>query len=286
MGYNFHIVLKYFLAFVLLLTGSILVTSQYEKHAQDAAAERQKGSQSAVTSTDSEQAAADAEQAQRDHPRWYLAYQVFGWPNGVTVWALFLTLLTIADQTRHTARAAQASEAAIAVALKQAEHTVNSERAWVMAELRFEHGGGLSTGSHGEGWPEQSMATVIVSIKNAGSTPAWVYEQFVHLEESPRILTSLEKYESPNFPFIGEGKTSNVNYQIHPLTPGDDPIGWRAWVFDDGVPTPENGLHVYIYGVVRYRDAFDTKRETYFGYSVKGDKRLERIPNEAYNKHT
>ncbi len=155
-----------------------------------------------------------------------------------------------------------------------------------MADLRFEDGTSLSWGSGTEAFAEQTMATVILSIRNSGSTPAWVYEQFVHLEVSPRILGSLEKYQSPNFPFIEEGKTSHANYEIHPLTQGDDPIGWKAWVYDEGIPTPENGLHVYIYGVVRYRDAFNTKRETYFGYSVKGNNRLERIPNEAYNKHT
>lgn len=54
---------------------------------------------------------------------------------------------------------------------------------------------------------------------------------------------------------------------------------------DNRVSTEENGLHVYIFGVVRYRDAFNSCRETYFGYAVEGNKILERIPNEAYNKH-
>lgn len=161
---------------------------------------------------------------------------------------------------------------------------VNSERAWVMAELRFEDGNGISWGT--EGGIQHTMARVILSIRNSGPTPAWVYEQCVRLEVSPKILASLEKYESPNFPFVGEGNSFHVNYEIHPLTQGDDPVGWKAYVFDEGVSTPENGLHVYIYGVVRYRDAFSSKRETYFGYSVRGNNRLERIPNEAYNKHT
>jgi hypothetical protein len=276
--------LKYFLVFVLLLAGSVLVTSQYEKYTHEAAAESQKSGASVAASGNTQQPTANTEQAERDHPGWYLAYQVFGWPNGITVWALFLTLMVIADQTKQTAKAADASQVAAAAALKQADHMVNSERAWVMADLRFEEGNGLGQGS--QGGAEHTIASVILSIKNSGSTPAWVYEQCVRLEVSPKILASLEKYESPNFPFAGEGKTFHVNYGIYPLTEGDDPIGWKAYVFDEGISTPENGLHIYIYGVVRYRDAFETKRETYFGYGVRGNNRLERIPNEAYNKHT
>jgi hypothetical protein len=161
---------------------------------------------------------------------------------------------------------------------------VNSERAWVMAELRFEDGNGLSWGTEGD--TQHTMAGVILSIKNSGSTPAWVYEQFIHLDVSPEIITSLGTYQSPNFPFIGHGKECFVSREIHPISQSDDPIGTKALVGDSGTATPENRLHAYIYGVVRYRDAFNTKRETYFGYSVKGNSRLERIPNEAYNKHT
>ncbi len=154
-----------------------------------------------------------------------------------------------------------------------------------MAELRFEHGGSImSTGT--EQYLAKTAANVILSIRNTGSTPAWVYEQFIHLEVSPKIITSLESYESPDFPFLGQGKEMFVSREIHPVSQGDEPIGTRTWVSDDGFPTPENALHIYIYGVVRYRDAFNSKRETYFGYSVIGNNRLERIPNEAYNKHT
>lgn len=201
---------------------------------------------------------------------------------GVGIIGLFAAYHTLRKLERQT----KAGEDAAKATLKQVDHLIASERAWVMADLRFELGSGLVWGDDGTELGGRTMATVILSIKNAGPTPAWVYEQFIHLEVSPEVLTSLEKYESPNFPFIGQGKTSHVNYEIHPLTQDDDPIGWKAWVFDEGISTSENGLHVYIYGVVRYRDAFNSKRETYFGYSVKGNNRLERIPNEAYNKHT
>jgi hypothetical protein len=269
------------LALFAFLFGALLYCASQEKE-RSSLSKVQEQSQTAPsispvhneTSTPNQQCSCAETPPWWKRPEWWLC--ILGVP----------TLWFVGWQARETRKAAQASEVAVAVALKQAEHMVNSERAWVMAELKFEQGTSLSWGSGDNAFADQTTATVILSIRNSGSTPAWVYEQFVHLEVSPRVLASLEKYESPNFPFIGEGKTSHVNYEIHPLTQGDDPIGWKAWVSDVGIPTPENGLHVYIYGVVRYRDAFNTKRETYFGYSVKGNNRLERIPNEAYNKHT
>jgi hypothetical protein len=223
----------------------------------------------------------DADQGKLSPPWWY---KLVAWPGGITAWLLLFTLDAIVWQAIYTRKAADATKVAAEAALKQTHHMVNSERAWVMAELRFEHGGGLMI----RGAPpcQQTMANVVLSIKNTGSTPAWVYEQFIHLEVSPKIIASLETYESPNFPFLGQGKEMFVSREIHPISQGDDPIGTGAWVEDSGVATSENGLHVYIYGVVRYRDAFSTERETYFGYSAKGNNRLERIPNEAYNKHT
>jgi hypothetical protein len=223
----------------------------------------------------------EADQDKSNPPWWY---KLLAWPEGITAWLLILTLGAIVWQAWETRKAAIASEVAAAASLKQANHLIASERAWVMAELRFEHSG-LFRGDDGTAFGGQTMASVILSIKNSGPTPAWVYEQFIHLDVSPEIITSLGTYPSPNFPFIGEGKESFVSYEIHPISQGDDPVGTGALVRDDGVPTPENGLHTYIFGVVRYRDAFSLKRETYFGYSVKG-RRLERIPNEAYNKHT
>jgi hypothetical protein len=103
------------------------------------------------------------------------------------------------------------------------------------------------------------------------------------------VIASRTKYPIPDFPFTGEGSTEmtgHVNYEIRPLTQGQSPVIRKAWVIGKGIATPDNGLHVYIFGVVRYRDAFSSSRETYFGYCVNANKWLELIPNEAYNRHT
>ncbi len=40
-------------------------------------------------------------------------YRVFGWPEGITVWALFLTLITIAEQSNETRKSAEAARDSI-----------------------------------------------------------------------------------------------------------------------------------------------------------------------------
>lgn len=190
------------------------------------------------------------------------------------------TLKAIEEQTREVARSAKATEDAAKASLSQSNHMIASERAWVMAEVDFDVGGGLF--GRGDGTQTQ----VELRIWNAGPTPAWVYEKWIYLRVSDEVIESHTQYQSPQFPLIG-GEKSDVSYRINSIPQGEDHVvAWRAYLQDKRFATPDNGLHTFIFGVVRYRDAFASLRETYFGYVVKGNNRLERIPNEAYNKHT
>src|SRR5664279_5581796 len=88
--------------------------------------------------------------AERHTPSWY---GFFRWPSGTTTWAIILTLLAITEQTKQTAKAAEATQKSAATMegqtgiLKQslahaensakaandsAQALVNSERAWIM----------------------------------------------------------------------------------------------------------------------------------------------------------
>src|SRR5271165_4264766 len=147
------------------------------------------------TYNSTQQACANAED---EPPHWYTPFKR---PEWWLLMAAFLTLWVIGRQTHFTRLAAEATKEAAKAALVQANHLVASERAWIMADLRFEDGNGLSWGSEGD--TQHTMAGVILSVKNSGSTPAWVYEQFIHLDVSPEVITSLGTYPSPNFPFIG-----------------------------------------------------------------------------------
>lgn len=192
------------------------------------------------------------------------------------------TALFVAWQAFETQKAAAASRHSAEASEKNAIALVNSQRAWVMVDAQLEQGAGVAYSL------DETNASVELSIWNSGPTPAWVYEQYVYLKLSPDIIASRTEYPMPDFPYTGDGSTGmkgHVNYEIHPIANGQAPITWKAWVQASGFASPDNGLHMYIFGVVRYRDAFSATRETYFGYRVVGNKRLERIPNEAYNKH-
>lgn len=128
LGYNYRIMLKYFLGFVFLLAISVFVTSQYQKYAHHPATPSKSCGNATVASTNPQNPTTDAEDAERNHPCWYLAYQVFGWPNGITVWALFLTLMTIAEQTRHTARAADTANKTL---ISQSRPKLIVRRIWI-----------------------------------------------------------------------------------------------------------------------------------------------------------
>jgi hypothetical protein len=186
------------------------------------------------------------------------------------------SLYFIKKQAEETEKAANAArDSALAV--------VNAERAWVMADLDFRLGSGLTHVT--SGGIERTAAMVELRVQNCGPTPAWIFEQFVCLRVANFVVMSKTEYPSPQFPDVGDGKVLHANYSILPMVEGQEPARWVADVYDEGWATEDNGLHVHIFGVVRYRDAFSLLRETYFGYSVwKGQ--LERMPSEAYNRHT
>ena len=58
-----------------------------------------------------------------DSPSGHIFHNTFGWPNGTTVWAIILTLMAIAEQTRETRRAALATERAAEASLGQVSLT-------------------------------------------------------------------------------------------------------------------------------------------------------------------
>ena len=89
-------------------------------------------------------------------PHWSLAFLVFGWPGGVTVWALFITMVAIAEQSYFTRIAAKAAQDSAAASANQAEYMVASERPFIMVETRGTHGT--------EFW-----------MKNCGRSPAEIF---------------------------------------------------------------------------------------------------------------
>src|ERR1700677_3239247 len=99
---------KYLLGFLLAFLLSVLVTGQYEKYADNSTPPSQGGGSPTVTPGNAPQPKDNSQKPQSYPPSWLrVSYQLFCWPNGITVWALFLTLMTIAEQTMETRKAAE-----------------------------------------------------------------------------------------------------------------------------------------------------------------------------------
>ena len=97
-GYNYAAMLKYLLGFVLVFSLAVYVAIQDERAAQQSAQEAKQPSKSTVGAVpDSDHPQQKKPNPIGDLPGWY---GFFRWPNGTTTWAILLTLLAIAEQTR------------------------------------------------------------------------------------------------------------------------------------------------------------------------------------------
>ena len=193
------------------------------------------------------------------------------WANWLIVLLTTCTLIVIICQTIATAKSAAAAEKSAKAAERAGSALENSERAWVMVEAKFPLGAGpLSTsGGINDGF---TITDFEVIVENAGRTPAWVYEQVVQMSVSK--LPPVPEFDS----------TAERNSGIYPIVQNQPATTWKPYTKAKGIPDLDG--QPYIFGVVRYRDSFSDSRETYFGYIVKDWKRLERLPNPAFNKYT
>ena len=97
----------------LLLGISSVVTIHHEENLYNASSHNENGERSIVPTPNSPQVDSDPQNAYSDHPSWNLAYDVFGFPGGITVWALFLTLIAIAEQSTATTKQAEIARQAL-----------------------------------------------------------------------------------------------------------------------------------------------------------------------------
>lgn len=118
---------------------------------------------------------------QNDSPQWYAALK---WPEWLLVFIAAITALAVWYQAKETARAAKATEIAANAAKDNATALINSERAWVIAELvpicaKF---GSWWHRRAGSGWAVLTGEEVLsgehlkhrLKLTNMGRTPAHV----------------------------------------------------------------------------------------------------------------
>jgi hypothetical protein len=108
LGYNIVIMLKYLLIFAFFLGMAVFVSCQDERAAQESAQKAENLASAAIAAKpDTNHPQEHVPQTERHLPSWY---GFFRWPNGTTAWAIVLTLMAIAEQTKETAKAAKAAQ--------------------------------------------------------------------------------------------------------------------------------------------------------------------------------
>ncbi len=163
-------------------------------------------------------------------------------------------------------------------AKKSAEALINTERAWIMVELQWLPGySGRVLGSQViEGGEQTFITTAPIRFKytNEGKTIAWIDEKlacFQIVKELPKQpdLSVLEMLDPvPEWVGVKGGGKLDKSFEA------------------DGYENIEGAMSV-VWGVIKYRDAFNAKHETVFGFRIRPDETFVRLTAlTEYNRTT
>ena len=183
-------------------------------------------------------------------PTWFSFVR---WPDGVATWAIILTLYAIAEQTRETAKAAQATEASVETGKDTAKREL---RAYLTATV--------GDAIYQERRPEDQGGDLLFECRpllvNAGQTPARKIQfkarsailpiplpKEIHLPEAPD--------EGVGDSILGPQQNANMFALVD---------GFRR---DDEVEDIKSGVGtkgLYVWGRVTYEDVFGESHYTRF----------------------
>jgi len=183
-------------------------------------------------------------------PGWYRA---FGWPNGVTAWALILTLTVIAAQTRVAAISAEAARISARAAKAQGDHIIVSERAWMVASPQLPDPE-IPKAADFSTLMVPMVTTVLIKFVNKGETPGFVKKITTGGCAIPRGEIP-ELTDMPEWDDVGE----------IPVVPGQF-FSWEhpRITIEKAIKIRTGDLSLWIYGVILYSDSFAKERETGF----------------------
>ncbi|MGP8260721.1 MAG: hypothetical protein ACLQM6_12305 [Acidobacteriaceae bacterium] len=182
-----------------------------------------------------------------DGLRWYLRYfySLFRWPNGTETWALILTLMAIAEQTKHTARSAD-------VANKTLISTLRPKL--IVRKITICEGTQIPV----MGTPDANPWEVEFDIANIGTGTAKVldYKFFIKRFE-PDVQPDRIEYVGGSAPFTlepGEDCRKSI-----PMP--SDLINILRMLGRDGLSKGyQQTDRIYFYGIAQYADTSGTKR--------------------------
>lgn len=175
----------------------------------------------------------------------------FAWPEGVTAWAIILTLLGILWQANETRKSAKA-------ALLNAQFLIDSERAWIIAAptekapvIGFIPEGESNLELHLVGCDKLNAFSC--SFKSTGNTPALLVEVAVRYQKIGRLE---DVPEEANY-----GQRSPLN---NLALVKKDSIGFTAYLEPDiilnradATAVPQGKAFLYAFGILVYRDVYD-----------------------------
>jgi hypothetical protein len=171
-----------------------------------------------------------------NHPGWETPgwYRFFVLPEGITVWALFLTLFAIAEQTRYTALAVK--------------HAIHSERAWVLVTHVALVAGAIDA-------PEgKDQVFIQCNARNNGKTPARILGMNAVLRAGP-ISEPGKTWDESLYKFAQKSPTSTIlpdhNTALHAIVGG-----YKAQPGQMVSAPCDSDETFLVHGVIRYWDMF------------------------------
>jgi hypothetical protein len=178
--------------------------------------------------------------------RWY---SLFAWPEGVTVWALFLTLMAIAEQASEARKSGEQAKEAVKATKESLDLMVRKERARIFVEA-------LPVLSL-KMWPVTSALYIRMKIFNIGSTPAVdISGHYKAVATDGKEIPAEQADSILSFPqVIGAGGEAEGNLQIN-----------RA--FSDPRPLHLPGVfYIHVFGRIEYGITISNQRpHTTFQY--------------------
>jgi hypothetical protein len=165
----------------------------------------------------------------------------------------------------------------------QTRTTKNTERAWVMVDVA--HDAAKWAGQknekvrmlEGSGNSGDSTAFyAVLTCRNEGKSPAWVYERRAKFE-----ITSSPLPLKPNFDSAESVEVEPTPLGTGQALPHTDQLEWPAQARGH----IQQGQMAVVYGIVKYRDIFDNRRQTTFGYRITPSNELRRLEGEHYREY-
>ena len=193
LGDDYQIMWKYIAIFAVVFGLTFYVSIQNHRDTDQPAEHGTQPANAPPPPTHDDNAQMDVKKPHRSPPDWY---RFLTWPEGVTAWAIFLTLMAIAEQTQQTRKAAEAGLESAKAALLNAQAVINIDRPWITVQVEVGH-------------------QIYVRVINEGHTPAEIMvssgKQCVLAEEAS--LPAIPEY--PDTPTWYEGLVCPGSEPLH-----------------------------------------------------------------------